>query len=119
MKTLIIYLLAMVSFISCNSKIYEPKDILEIEVTILKKGSVINQFNFTDFENIKQIIDEVNKSKQEPIKFIAEYKLILKFKNTTKTLLIRNSMMNIEGITYRLNNNLGAIINDKMVKKLN
>ncbi|ELM3645111.1 hypothetical protein [Flavobacterium psychrophilum] len=117
MRTSIIYILTMVSLISCNSKIYEPKDVKEIDVTILRKDNGTSKVNFNNFDDIKQIIDEVNKSKREPIKFIADYKLILKFKDSTKTLLIKNGMMNIEGITYRLNHNLGNIINDKITNR--
>lgn len=119
MRTLTIYIITMVSLMSCNSKIYEPKDIKEIDVTILRKENGIDKINFSDAEDIKQIIDEVNKSKKEPIKFIADYKLSLKFKDTTKILLVRNSMMNIEGITYKLNHNLGNIISDKIIKARN
>jgi hypothetical protein len=119
MRKAIIYILTMFSLISCNSKMYDAKDVQEIEITSLRKESVLNKVRFTDFKDIKQIIDEVNKSKKEPIKFVADYKLIIKLKDTSRTLLIRNSMMNIEGITYELNNNLGNIIDEKLSKATN
>lgn len=101
----------MLFFMSCNSKKHNQDDVKEITIIELLTNK---KKSFNDSENIQKITDEINNSKREPLKFVAEYRLELKFKDSMKVVLIRNSSMNIKGITYRLNNDLGLILG-KMV----
>lgn len=55
-----------------------------------------------------EIVESIVSSRREPAKFRAEYKIEIKYKTNTKYVLVNEKYLNIDGLTYVANENLGA-----------
>ncbi len=103
MKQLILIIIFLKMLIGCQSKAFKIKDVQEIQV-FNPSGNVI--YEIIDEKKIQAIISIIESAKKEPVKFVAEYRLNVKTKDTILVFLIKDDLLNDKGITYRMKDNL-------------
>jgi hypothetical protein len=97
----------MIMLFSCQSKKMQMDGVENILITINPRETDENVITLTDKKDIELIVSIIENANREPFKFIADYKLELKLKDEVKIVLVKNNHLNIEGLTYELNSNLG------------
>lgn len=113
MKTISLISIITMLF-SCQSKVIDVEGIEKITIVSNLKEQVKDTLIITDRQQIKLLSSIVRKAKREPVKFLAEYNLELTYKDSAINLLVRKNLLNIKGITYRLNDDISEkIINIK------
>jgi hypothetical protein len=95
---------------SCQSKNINMNGVESITVVSNLRDTKQDIIIITDEDQIKLITGIVKEAKREPLKFLADYRLELKFKDSTLSLLVRKDLLNNQGITYRLNEDIGIEI---------
>lgn len=106
--------MVIILFFGCQRKLIKTEEILFIKIKSIHQN--IEEFPgstkvFYDEAIIKKISGILNGANKEPVKFIPQYEIQLVFKNNdVTTILVRNNLLNIQGNTYRLKENLGEII---------
>lgn len=100
MKYLVIGLFSF--FTSCfksDSLFIDPTNVIEIEITSRTDKRLL--VTVKDEKSIKSLLTEcVNGAKAEPIKFLMNYRMLIKEKNTSYSLLISGKSLNLGGKTY-------------------
>lgn len=106
------YLIIMSLIIcSCNSNTFKIEKVSEIEVVNLFSNTM---HRITDKEKQQHIISTIEKSKKEPVKFIAEYKLKVIIEDSVIVFLVKDNLLNYKGVTYKMRGDLSENIkNDK------
>jgi hypothetical protein len=94
----------------CNNKIINIQEVEEITLISNLREPIQDTLTIQDKQQIKILGDIINKAKREPVKFLADYRLELKFKDKVLNLLVQKDLLNNQGITYRLNDDIGKKI---------
>lgn len=115
MKFLPIYLFTIIFLLSCNKKLVTTENIKNIIIVSNPRDNNI-EIEITNSSDISNILEIINTADKELIKFIPDYKIQINYKDSSKILLIKKDMLNIEGLTYKLNTNLQKEI-DKIASK--
>lgn len=100
-----ITLFAMV-FLGCQSNAIKMDDVKSIKI-IDNQHKQLDTVTITDMEQIRELVSVLESGKREPVKFLADYRLELSFTDSTVTLLVKDNLLNNQGITYRLKEDLG------------
>lgn len=111
MKT-ISFLSIITMLFSCQSKNIDVQGIERITIVSNLREAVKDTVVITDEQQIKLLADVIKEAKREPVKFLADYRLELKFKDSTIILLARKNLLNNQGFTYILKDDIGKVIVD-------
>ena len=111
MKKNLIMALAFL-LLACNSKdLIVEKNTKKLILVELTKHYSNNLFIVKDKDSISMIIKKINKANRDPAIFIADYKIVIYYRdNSTRTILCNSKRINIDVITYNLNESLRTII---------
>lgn len=89
-------------FSSCFSgdKLFiDSKNVIEIDITSRTDDKLL--VSVRDEKSIKSLLaDCINGAKSEPIKFLMNYRMLIKEKDTSYALLVSGSSLNLRGKTY-------------------
>lgn len=100
MKLLMTLLFAF--FTSCfyeDRLFINPKNVIEIDITSRADDNLL--ITLKDKKSIKLLLTEcVNGAKYEPLKFLMNYRILIKEKNRSYSLLVSGNSLNIGGKTY-------------------
>ena len=103
--------IALITFITllsgCQSNTIKMDGVESIRIVSNQTEQPQDTVVITAIDQIKEITSRLEKAKKEPVKFLADYKVELNFKDSTVILLVRNDLLNNQGITYKLKKNLG------------
>ena len=113
MKFIGIALIFIITMIGCEgkSKLFESENIKSITIThhIVSNNKFIIEIHSVD--EINKIVDLLNYSRKEPRIFKANYEIkILYNKGLSKLILGNGNMIKVDGLTYKLNQNLNDLI---------
>jgi hypothetical protein len=105
----------MIFILSCSDKnnLIDSKDAKFMAITI---DTSLHNHNFnqrivSDKDSLSRILNKFNHCEKEPIKFYPTYRVRLVYTNGKEiTILFTDSVMNYEGLTYRLNDNIQNIL---------
>ena len=110
-----IFIIALLSLLSCNSsKIINTENIDKLTVIVdsLKIAGETKEFYITDRDSISRIVNKLNRAKKEFAKFRPTYRIEINYLDSQKvTILCNAKRITIEGITYKLNEDIKKIIN--------
>lgn len=104
-----IILITLFSFVGCNvnNPLVDIKGISKIIIcynpTSIENSSKIEINKASEIEKICTIINE---GKREPLKFIPDYRIEIHYAKVGKVVLVKENYININGLTYELNENL-------------
>ncbi len=117
MKFLMILLSSF--FSSCFSEdalFINPKNVIEIDITSRTDDKLL--VTLKDEKSIKSLLTGcVNGAKSEPIKFLMNYRMLIKEKDTIYSLLISGSSLNLHGKTYNSTCNVEQSIKEYLLAK--
>lgn len=91
----------------CQSNTFKMDGIESIKIVTNQKDQYQDTVIITDREQIKELSSIIKNAKREPVKFLADYRVELDFKDRTVVLLVRNDLLNNQGLTYKLKKDLG------------
>jgi|GEM_PF-6402095 len=108
--------LAVITFIillsSCQSNAIKMDEVESIRIVSNQREQPQDTVVITAIDQIKEITSMLENVKKEPVKFLADYKVELNFKDSTVILFVRNDLLNNQGITYKLEKNLGKRLDE-------
>lgn len=108
--------MTLITFITlllgCQPSTIKMDEVESIKIVFNQMGQHKDAVVIKEVERIKEIVSMVETAEREPVKFLADYKVEVKFKDSTTILLVRNNLLNYQGITYRLKNDLGKKLDE-------
>ena len=123
MRNFIIIVLS-ICFLACNSKnLINSKNVTKLVLIEMLHQNKETHFIVKNKDSIYNIIKKINKADRDPAVFISEYKIVIYDRDVaTKTILCNSKRINIDGITYKMNENLKTVIlsplSSKSVEKM-
>jgi hypothetical protein len=111
MKAILI-ILSITTFFSCQFENFNVKGIEKITIVSNLCETLKDTLEITDKQKIELLADVIKRARREPVKFMPNYKLELKFRDSSVVLLARKNLLKNKGFTYLLNDDIGKIIED-------
>ena len=104
----LVCLLLMSLLMSCFNNRLPKEEVERMTIIAFPVGEASSMAVITEKLLVNEIVQIISSSHREPAKFRAEYKIEIKYKNNTKYILVNETYLTIDGLTYVANENLGA-----------
>lgn len=107
----------IVMLLGCRSDSIKTDSVVSIKIVPCQKGLPQDTIIVTETDQINEIAAIIENAEREPVKFMVDYRVELNFKGSATILLVRNNLMNNQGITYKLKKDLGKKL-EEIIKAL-
>ena len=102
--------------LGCAGDLIQTDEIVSIEISKFAQNKNIEKSKvITDRTQISLIVNVVNKCRREPMIIPVHFKVEIKFKKRQLTIFSIQNIIKIDGITYKLDDNLEAMLG-KMIE---
>ncbi len=95
-----------------DSERLQPKGVEYIIVYVNQTFPNADSFIISDKTQITGLIDLINSRKREPIKFFASHSLQIQYEDTVRTVVVLNDLCKIDGISYRMKDNVSKYLHE-------
>ena len=109
MKKLSYIIVVLLSLLGCTSSLHIKKR--SIENIIIRETNSDLRIDISDKTQISQLLKYINSSSREFFIFKAKYTITISYGDkTTKTILLKDEMLKIDGVTYRTSKHISMFI---------